>query len=126
VRADLRGELPAQVQAASPELLSQLEDPQALLSPARLDQLHAGFGQFGAQADALFDQTVGAMQTVLGSAVADAFFVAMFVAAASFALTFFLPEAPLRTTVVEAPEREAAPVAAREAAAPPIAGGGDG
>lgn len=121
VRADLRGELPPQVQAASPELLSQLEDPQALLSPARLDQLHAGFATFGAQADALFDQTVAAMQTVLGTAIADAFFVAMFVAAASFALTFFLPEAPLRATVVETPEREAPPVGAR--AEPRVAGG---
>jgi EmrB/QacA subfamily drug resistance transporter len=128
VRHDLRPELPVPVQqSASPELLSQLEDPQALLSPAGLNQLQAGFAQFGAQADALFDQTVVAMRSVLGGAVADVFFVAMFVAAASFAITFFLPEAPLRSTVADAPPERAATPLAREAVEPDlVAGGGDG
>jgi EmrB/QacA subfamily drug resistance transporter len=126
LRDNLRAELPRETQDAPPAVIAQLEEPQVLLSPDRLDRLREGFGALGAQGDELFERSIEAMRSVLASALTDAFFIATFIALLALALTLFLPEIPLRTTVDDAaPGPAAQPPPRPQPAPPPLGGGGD-
>jgi hypothetical protein len=76
-----------------------VEDPQVLLNPEALDRLRSGFDFFGAGAGRLFSETVLSMRTVVGDALAEVFFLALFVALLALATSFLIKELPLRTTV---------------------------
>lgn len=116
---NLQRDIPPDVRAQTPpQLLGALEEPQVLLSPRALDRLEAAFGQLPG-GPALFDAAIGAMRSSLSDAVTLVFLIGAFVAIAALAMSFFLPEAPLRTTVMSA---EAAP--SGRAAESPVAGAG--
>ena len=105
MKENLRAALPSQVAAAPDELVARLEDPQILLSPTALDRLRESFG---GQGSALFEATLEAMRGVVAAALTDVFFVGTIVALIALAVSVFLPDVPLRTTI-ETPE-PAAPV----------------
>jgi EmrB/QacA subfamily drug resistance transporter len=100
VSANLKPALPTDVREVVPdELLTQLEDPQVLLSPDSVDRLREGFNRLGADGPRLFSETLSSMRAVLGEALGDVFFVGLIVAAMALAVAFLLKELPLRTTV---------------------------
>ncbi len=132
--------VPQQVQS-QPQLTEALKDPQFMLNQQAFDKVHQAFLGFGAQGQALFDQTLLAIRTSLADAIAEAFFVAVFVLLAAVAVSAFMKEIPLRRThlaqedglpAAEAePEVEGAVTAAvpadvTAAALKPIAGGANG
>jgi EmrB/QacA subfamily drug resistance transporter len=125
LRDNLRGELPGEVQTLPEPLLERLEDPQVLLSPESLDRLREGFVALGAQGAGLFAQTIDSMRMVLADAVTNVFFLGMVVSIAALAVSVFLREIPLRTTVAEeVPARPGATPLPVEGSAngPPVAG----
>lgn len=99
LRDNLRAELPADVQGMPDPLLERLEDPQVLLSPSALDRLREGFAALGAEGPRLFSETIDSMQAVLSEALTGVFFLGLLVSIAALAVSVFLREIPLRTTV---------------------------
>ena len=83
-----------EVKAAVParELGDLIENPQALVNPAALDQLRAGVA---APDEHLLAQLLESLRSVLSSAISDVFLVVTVSVALAFALVIFLPEAPL-------------------------------
>ena len=121
LRDNLRGNLPEGVAAAPPQLLEQLENPQVLLSPTALQRMEEGFAAFGDAGVRLFGETIAAMRLTLSDGLGLVFVVSFVVSIAALAVTFALPEVPLRTTIdTEEERREALPDAdAPPASAPP-------
>jgi len=116
---NLQSEIPPNVRAQTPpQLLASLEEPQVLLSPKNLDALEAAFAQIPS-GSTLFDAAIAAMRVSLADAVALVFLIGAFVALAALAISFFLPEVPLRTTV-----RSVEPASQTPAPAPATGGGG--
>lgn len=116
---NLQREIPPDVQAGTPpELLAALDDPQLLLSPDSLDRVQAGFAQIP-NGPALFDVATEAMRVSLADAVTLVFLIGAFVAMAALAISFLLPEIPLRTSV-----RTVEPASQAPAPAPAAGGGG--
>lgn len=106
LRSGLRAELPTKVQGLPDPLLARLEDPQVLLSPDALDRLREGFAAIGTEGPRLFSETVGAMRSVLSEGLTDVFLVGFVVGVAALAVSLFLREIPLRTSVTgEVPAR---------------------
>jgi len=129
----LAANMPAQVrEAAPPTLLQELGNPQFLLNPQQREGVRSAFEQLGPQGSQLFEASILAVKTSLATAIADAFWVAMFVVLAAVLVGVFLKEVPLRRVhdIAGAPlageaEPETAP-AARPFAVAPIAGGANG
>jgi predicted MFS family arabinose efflux permease len=96
-RAEVTQTVPAEVQQ-QPELAKVLADPQFLLNDQAYAQVQASFQQFGAQGDALFEQTMLGVRTALADGIADAFFVCIFVLLAAVFVATFMKEIPLRKT----------------------------
>ena len=132
--------VPQQVQS-QPQLTGVLKDPQFMLNQQAFDKVHQVFLGFGAQGQALFDQTLLAIRTSLADAIANAFFVAVFVLLAAVVVGAFMKEIPMRKTHLEkeegppAAEPELAAEGAMTVAVPgdvtaaalkPIAGGANG
>ena len=103
MKENLRAALPSQVAAAPDELVARLEDPQILLSPTALDRLRESFGAVGGEGSALFEATLEAMRGVVAAALTDVFLVGTIVALIALAVSVFLRDVPLRTTI-ETPE----------------------
>jgi EmrB/QacA subfamily drug resistance transporter len=106
--------VPQQVQS-QPQLTGVLKDPQFMLNQQAFDKVHQVFLGFGAQGQALFDQTLFAIRTSLADAIASAFFVAVFVLLAAAVVGAFMKEIPMRRTHLE--EEEGLPAAEPELAA---------
>jgi EmrB/QacA subfamily drug resistance transporter len=135
--SELVANTPSQVsENAPPTLLDQLHNPQFLLSPDQLGAVHDAFLKLP-QGDQLFASAILAVRTSLATAIAESFWVAMFVTIASVFVGVFLREIPLRRVhefeEEEAPEGAPAPPAAvpeplpgGRQALPPVAGGGSG
>jgi EmrB/QacA subfamily drug resistance transporter len=131
---ELAANTPARVQEnAPPELLQHLRDPQFLLSPQQLSAVRQAFEALGPDGAAMFQEAILAVRTSLATAIAEAFWVAMFIVIASVFVGMFLREIPLRKTHgEEAPLREPGPAPAPAAVLegpsplPPIAGGSNG
>lgn len=87
--------VPQPVQS-QPQLTEVLKDPQFMLNQQAFDKVHQVFLGFGAQGQALFDQTLLAIRTSLADAIASAFFVAVFVLLAAVVVGVFMKEIPLR------------------------------
>jgi hypothetical protein len=99
--------------SSQPALAQTLDDPQFLLNARALTQLEGAFQSFGADGQALFDQTLFAVKASLADGITDAFLVSALVLSFAVVVAFFMKEVPLRRThAVEAPPAERAPVAA--------------
>ncbi|MFL5654687.1 MAG: MDR family MFS transporter [Ktedonobacteraceae bacterium] len=76
--------------------LSQLQDPQVLLSPDALARIQRGFAAFGPQGSVLFHQLVEAIRVSLATAITNVFVLGFIVMLLGFFVTLFLHEIPLR------------------------------
>jgi EmrB/QacA subfamily drug resistance transporter len=76
--------------------LSQLQDPQVLLSPDVLARIQRGFAAFGSQGTVLFHQLVEAIRVSLATAITDVFVLGFIIMLLGFFATLFLREIPLR------------------------------
>ena len=124
---------------SQPQLFQALKDPQFLLNTQAFQQVQQGFQRLGAQGDALFGQTILVVKEGLASAIAEAFFVSVFIMVAAIVIGAFMKEIPLRK-VHYLPEQGPAPApsagspqepsaaapSAAPAYVPPIAGGSNG
>lgn len=88
---------PAQV-VSQPQLAEALKDPQFLLNGQALVQLQGAFQQFGADGQALFDQTILAVRTSLADGITDAFFISAFIMISAVVAAAFMKELPMRRT----------------------------
>jgi hypothetical protein len=127
----LAANMPAQVrETAPPALLQQLSNPQFLLNPQQREGVRGAFEQLGPQGSQLFEASILAVKTSLATAIADAFWVAMFVVLAAVLVGVFLREVPLRRVhdlEGEPLSAEAEPqVALPRVAVAPVAGGANG
>ena len=124
---------------SQPQLFQALKDPQFLLNTQAFQQVQQGFQRLGAQGDALFGQTILVVKEELASAIAEAFFVSVFIMVAAIVIGAFMKEIPLRKVHYlpeqgpvpgssAGPPAEASTVAPSAAPAyvPPIAGGSNG
>ena len=95
--SELAANMPPQVtESAPPALVEQIRNPQFLLSPEQLSAVRGAFEQLGPQGTQLFEASIAAVRTSLATAIGDAFWVAVFVMAASVLVGAFLKEVPLR------------------------------
>ena len=95
--SELAANTPRQVtENAPPALLEQIRNPQFLLSPEQLSAVRGAFDELGPQGTQLFDASIFAVKTSLATAIGDAFWLAVFVMAASVLVGAFLKEVPLR------------------------------
>jgi EmrB/QacA subfamily drug resistance transporter len=121
--------VPAVVQE-NPQTSEALSDPQFLVNTQALERIEAGFAAFGAQGEALFDETLTGVRVSLADGITEAFFIAIFVLAASVVVGAFLKEEPLRKTHLEPTASEGAaipvPIEPAEGSLPPLAGGANG
>jgi hypothetical protein len=76
--------------------LSQLQDPQVLLSPDVLARIQHSFAAFGSQGTVLFHQLVEAIRVSLATAITDVFVLGFIIMLLGFFATLFLREIPLR------------------------------
>lgn len=123
--ARLHGEiartLPPEVgERATPAMLARIEDAQTMLNPAVLNQLHQSFLGLGPNGQALYERALETMRAALASALQQMFLTGAVVMLAAVAISFFLPEVPLRRTLLE--EGEAQPHAQAGERAPAAAG----
>ncbi|HEX6543292.1 MAG TPA: MDR family MFS transporter [Ktedonobacterales bacterium] len=89
--------LPAALQQAiSPAQLTQLENPQLLLSSDAIARVRQGFAAYGPTGDALFQQLKATLQVSLADAVSRCFLIGTCLIVAGFVATLFLREIPLR------------------------------
>ena len=117
---ELASGFPATVREQSPpQLLDALRNPRILLDDEALTQIRTlGFDAlFGANADALFAQTIDSIKGGLATAITEVFLFAAVLALVSVVISLFLREVPMRRTFEElhvtpgnpAPEPRAAP-----------------
>lgn len=98
--SSLASSLPSELKtlATDPATAEQLSNPQALLSVQAKSQLMELFGQFGSQAESLFNSFMSAVRDSLQFAMGDLFFLAAIISAVGFVAVLFLKEVPLRRT----------------------------
>jgi len=114
-----------------PEFVKALKDPQFLLNAEAFARLREATLSLGDQGALLFEQTVQGVKVALASAIADAFFIAMFITAVAVVVGLFMREVPLRKSHFAPGEEQAAAPAPAGAAAstpalPAVAGGANG
>ncbi|MCH8345708.1 MAG: MFS transporter [Chloroflexi bacterium] len=130
--SELAVNIPPQVtESAPPALVEQIRNPQFLLSPDQLSAVRDAFEQLGPQGTQLFEASVAAVRMSLATAIGDAFWVAVFVMAASVLVGAFLKEVPLRSSHdlagEPAPPTAPSPAPASPAVAlAPLTGGDNG
>ncbi len=96
--SELAANMPPQVtENAPPALVEQIRNPQFLLSPEQLSAVRGAFEQLGPQGTQLFEVSIAAVRTSLATAIGDAFWIAVFVMAASVLVGAFLKEVPMRS-----------------------------
>lgn len=128
----LRADVPAVVQQ-QPQLAKALNDPQFLLNTQAYNRVHDAFLSFGAEGQAIFDQTINAVKASLAAAITEAFFTSVFVMAAALVVAVFMKEVPLRRFHyvaaeggVETGDEDAGLAGPTAPALPPVAGGANG
>ena len=140
LQTELVSQTPREVTRDVPaSLLQRLQDPQILVVPAELKDVHEAFLGLGAQGQQLYDQALLATKTALAMGITYAFVVGAAITVGALILGVFLKEVPLRKTHAMPGEEEtaaadlghqqprkapAAPAAALAADPPPA--GGDG
>ena len=107
--SSLAASLPDQLKglATDPATAAQFNNPQVLLSVPAKSHLLQLFGQFGDQAQKLFDAFMGAVRHSLEFAISDVFFLAFLISIAGFVAVLFLKEVPLRRSHSETLEEAA-------------------
>jgi MFS family permease len=94
--------LPADVtDAASPQLIEQLHEPDVILSTHGRASLQENFLQLDGDGQSLFDSTLTAIETSLTNAVTDVFFIGFVVAVLAFGLSALVPERPRQAEAEE-------------------------
>jgi MFS family permease len=94
--------------ALTPEQVTDLRNPQVLLSDDTTREIRATFDALGTNGQALYDQFMVAVRESLTTAITNLFFfgaIAMFI---GFVVVCFLPEIPLRRTRRGEPDTPAA------------------
>jgi len=134
LQSELVSQTPAEVtQNVPPPLLERLQDPQMLVVPDSLRQVHEAFLGLGAQGQQLYDQALLGTKTALAMGITYAFFVGAALTLVALAVGIFLKEVPLRKSYAvsaegvpaadgagdRAPRRAVAPGPAAPAADPP-------
>lgn len=122
--SNLKGTIPAPIQER-PEFVQALKDPQFLLNAEAFGKLKEATLAFGDQGPILFQQTVEGVKIALASAIADAFFIAIFIALAAVVVGAFMKEVPLRKSHFD-PAEEPASAPPAPPALPAVAGGANG
>ncbi|MBO8163310.1 MAG: MFS transporter [Brevibacillus sp.] len=92
--------------------LAELQDPQILMDPAKLEQIRSALSE---PMQELFNQLVVMLREALGASLSTVFLLGALVICSAFVMTLFLREIPLRTSNKGAAESDPALV---DAAAP--------
>ena len=124
IQANIDRNLPAEVtDAASPQLIQQLHEPDVILSTHGRASLERGFVDLGADGQGLYDETLRAIETSLTDAVTDVWVVGFLVAALALGLSVLVPERPRHTEWAEdavvSSERQTPPAATFDVAPQP-------
>jgi EmrB/QacA subfamily drug resistance transporter len=89
--------LPDEVRTeAPPALLERAQDAQSILNPIALEQLGETFAALGPDGSRLFASVVETMRVALAGALGDMFLIGAALMLIALAVSFFLPELPLR------------------------------
>ncbi|RCW42540.1 MDR family MFS transporter [Paenibacillus prosopidis] len=83
------------IPAADATLLKELNDPQILLDPGKLEQMRSRLSEGG---QPMFDQLVMFMREALSGALSSVFLTGAVILIAGFILTWFIKAIPLRTS----------------------------
>jgi MFS family permease len=109
----------AVTEAATPQLIEQLHEPDVILSTHGRASLERGFRELNADGQSLFDSSLQAIEKSLTDAVTDVFFIGFLVAVVAFVLSALVPERPRQAELEEMtsspPRTPAMDVAARPA-----------
>jgi len=99
LQSELVSQTPADVtQNVPPPLLQRLQDPQILVVPDAMREVHEAFLGLGAQGQQLYDQALLATKTALAMGITYAFVVGAALTLVALAVGIFLKEVPLRKT----------------------------
>jgi len=123
LQSELISQTPTNVTQNVPApLLQRLQDPQILVVPDAMRQVHEAFLGLPAQGQQLYDQALLATKTALAMGITYAFLVGAAITVVALVIGIFLKEVPLRTTYAVHAEGAPAPdgsgdIARREAIA---------
>jgi hypothetical protein len=93
----LAANMPAALKQAIPaDRLAAFQNPQVLLSSEAMTRIQQGFGAFGPQGKALFEQLMQAIRVSLAGAITELYWVGFGAMVLALFLSFFLKEIPLR------------------------------
>jgi EmrB/QacA subfamily drug resistance transporter len=99
LQSELVSQTPADVSQNVPlPLLQRLQDPQILVVPETLKQVHQAFLELGAQGQQLYDEALLATKTALALGITHAFLIGTAITLVALAVGIFLKEVPLRKT----------------------------
>ena len=102
IQSNINQNLPQSVtDAASPQLIAQLHEPDVILSTHGRASLEQGFVDLGAEGQGLYDDTLRAIEVSLTDAVTDVWVVGFLVAGVALALSFMVPERPRHSEYAE-------------------------
>ncbi|HLG11557.1 MAG TPA: MDR family MFS transporter [Dehalococcoidia bacterium] len=87
--------------AATPQLIEQLHEPDVILSPHGRASLERGFLELDGDGQSLFDSTIQAIESSLTDAVTDVFLIGFLVAVLAFVLSALVPERPRHAELEE-------------------------
>lgn len=97
LQSELVSQTPSEVtQNVPPPLLERLQDPQILVVPEAMKQVHEAFLGLGDQGQQLYDQALLATKTALAMGITYAFLVGAAITLVALAVGIFLKEVPLR------------------------------
>ncbi|MFC1865574.1 MDR family MFS transporter [Chloroflexota bacterium] len=90
--------LSPQISAIIPEeqLVALTKNPQALVNPGALGQLHAVFEGTGEQGEVLFNSLLITLREALSSAIGQVFFISFLIVLVALFLSLFIRQIPLR------------------------------
>jgi len=103
---ELKAAQPNNMPEPTPELsesLSQLQDPQILMSPTQLESIRSSLPS---EMSVFFDQFISLLKTALNTSLTSVFAVGAGVVALAFITTLFLREVPLRTSNQDTDKKE--------------------
>jgi predicted MFS family arabinose efflux permease len=110
LQSELVSQTPADVaQNVPPPLLQRLQDPQILVVPDAMKEVHEAFLGLGSQGQQLYDQALLATKTALAMGITYAFLVGAGITLIALVVGIFLKEVPLRKTHAMPAEGSLAP-----------------
>lgn len=98
-QAQFRTSLPgALTETVSATRLTELLNPQILLSAETMRRIEESFGSFGSQGPALFEQLMYVVRSSLAGAIAEVLWLSTIVIGLAFFVSLFLRDVPLRSS----------------------------